>query len=45
MKPFETVQVIPQTILLDTSGKIIWSSFDINTDTWVETLLRAIEKK
>jgi hypothetical protein len=30
--------VIPQQILLDKTGKIIWSSLDDNTSTWKEIL-------
>jgi thiol-disulfide isomerase/thioredoxin len=35
---FKPIQVIPQQILLDKTGKIIWSSLDDNTSTWKEIL-------
>lgn len=45
MEYFRTVQEIPQSVLLDRSGKIIWSSFDENSEGWQERLSRELEKK
>jgi thiol-disulfide isomerase/thioredoxin len=45
MEYFRTVQEIPQSVLLDRSGKIIWSSFDENSSGWQERLRRELEKK
>lgn len=35
---FKPIQTIPQQILLDRQGKIIWSGLDDNTDTWMKAL-------
>lgn len=45
MEYFRTVQEIPQSVLLDRSGKIIWSSYDENSEGWKERLSRELEKK
>jgi thiol-disulfide isomerase/thioredoxin len=36
---FEPILIIPQKILLDKAGKIIWSSLDENTVDWQEVLV------
>jgi len=35
---FKPIQAIPQQILLDQTGKIIWSSLDNNTNTWTQVI-------
>lgn len=35
---FKPIPTIPQQILLDPQGKIIWSGLDDNTNTWMEAL-------
>jgi len=35
---FKPILAIPQEILLNQTGKIIWSSLDNNTNTWTEVL-------
>lgn len=35
---FKTINQIPKQILLDQEGKIIWSSFDVNTISWEDAL-------
>jgi thiol-disulfide isomerase/thioredoxin len=40
---FEPIQAIPQQILLDRSGKILWSSLENNTSTWTEILENQIK--
>jgi thiol-disulfide isomerase/thioredoxin len=40
---FKPIQAIPQEILLDQTGKIIWSSLDNNTSTWTETLANQLK--
>ena len=40
---FKPILAIPQEILLDQKGKIIWSSLDNNTNTWTETLTNKLK--
>jgi len=40
---FKPIQAIPQQILLDQTGKIVWSSLDDNTSTWTATLVNQLK--
>lgn len=45
MVDFLSISEIPQSILLDRSGKIIWSSLDKLSDSWQERLQVEIDSK